>query len=295
MSNTNDLHAFSGFMLVEFSASVWTARKLDRKQTEGVLTHANAKSKAAARVNKNLLAGRPELDEIQAIVGAARTYVYDSTLPWSDNGQRLLAVTRFLEFSAQMEVFRAQFVEKVEAFCTLYPTLITAQAMALGDMFDRSEYPLTTTIRSKFAFGVEFADVPRANDLRVDVSDQVMVELQERVRKSTEARAAKVAADMRTRLAEHLERMTDRLTTDLHDNPELKPRRFNESLVTSALSLCDLVKDYETFGDHRTRLAGEALSKVLTGVSPQALRDDPTKREDVRKAAQSLLTSMSIL
>jgi hypothetical protein len=52
-------------MLAEFNASVWTARKLDKSATEEIVSNKNAKAKDAARVNKHLLAGRPELDVIQ--------------------------------------------------------------------------------------------------------------------------------------------------------------------------------------------------------------------------------------
>ena len=44
-------------MLVEFNASVWTARKLDKSTTDEVTTNKHA-AKDAARVNKHLLAGR---------------------------------------------------------------------------------------------------------------------------------------------------------------------------------------------------------------------------------------------
>ena len=53
-------------MLVEFNASVWTARKLDRSTSEEVVNSKNAAAKDAARVNKHLLAGRNELEEINS-------------------------------------------------------------------------------------------------------------------------------------------------------------------------------------------------------------------------------------
>ena len=68
-------------LLVEFNASVWTARKLDRGVTDEVIYEKGAGAKDAARVNKHLLAGRPELEVIQKHVGMIRTFVYDNTLP----------------------------------------------------------------------------------------------------------------------------------------------------------------------------------------------------------------------
>ena len=72
-------------MLVEFNASVWTARKLDRSTSEEVVNSKNAAAKDAARVNKHLLAGRNELEEINSFVSTIRRFVEDNTLPWSDS------------------------------------------------------------------------------------------------------------------------------------------------------------------------------------------------------------------
>jgi hypothetical protein len=92
-------------MLVEFNASVWTARKLDKSTTSEVVANKNAAAKDAARVNKHLLAGRSELDVIQQAVSRARTFVYDNTLPWSDSGLRLLPTINFMKFTEKMNDF----------------------------------------------------------------------------------------------------------------------------------------------------------------------------------------------
>ena len=117
-------------MLMTTSVSVWTARKLDRGASDEIMDSKSAGSRSAARVNKNLMAGRTELEEIQKIVGAARTYMYANTAPWSDAGQRWIPITRLLKVDKRMQLFKQQFDEEVAVFCNVYGTLITAQAMA---------------------------------------------------------------------------------------------------------------------------------------------------------------------
>ena len=51
-------------LLVELSVSQWTARKLDRSVSDELVANKQAQDKGAARVNKHLLAGRNELEEI---------------------------------------------------------------------------------------------------------------------------------------------------------------------------------------------------------------------------------------
>lgn len=281
-------------LLCEYNASVWTARKLDRKKSDDVVHGAGAKQKGAARVNKNLLAGRPELEEIASLVGAARTYVYDNTLPWSNNGQRLLVTTRLPKFDARMQEFKEEFDNKVEGFVSVYPTLITAQAMALGDMFNRAEFPLASEIRTKFAFSFDYLPVPASGDLRVDIGAQAQEELRARLEHMAVVRVEKAMAEINEKLSTHLRRMADRLTTDTKpDTGEGTVRRFTDTLVSGALELCDLVADYNVTGDKTLAQARTMLESALTGVTAQTLRDDPAKREDVRSAVNDILNKFT--
>ena len=169
-------------MLVEFNASVWTARKLDKSTTDEVVTNKNAAAKDAARVNKHLLAGRTELDTVQQMIGRARNYVYDHTLPWSDSGLRLLPTVNFVSFNERMSQFEEEFESLVASFIGIYPTLITAQALALGDMFKRDDYPTANEIMTKFAFRVGYLPVPTAGDFRVDIGNAAQEELKEKLK-----------------------------------------------------------------------------------------------------------------
>ena len=252
-------------MLVEFNASVWTARKLDKSTTDEVVQNKNAAAKDAARVNKHLLAGRTELDVIQQAVTRARQFVYDNTLPWSDAGLRLLPTTNFQKFAERMNAFDDEFEALVKAFVTIYPSLITAQAMALGDMFRRDDYPTANEIMTKFSFRVNYMPVPSSGDFRVDVGNQAQAELKARLESLTQERIDSAMADVRERLSTHLKRMSDRLTTD-YVNGEAKQRRFHDTLVDGALELCDLTKSLNVTNDMALETARSQLEQLLVGV-----------------------------
>ena len=137
-------------LLVELSVSQWTARKLDKSTTEELVSNKHAQNKGAARVNKHLFAGRSELEVINQHVTEIRSYIYDNTLPWSDSGIRLLPSVKFMEFNTKMQEYEDKFYGLVKEFVTVYPSLITAQAMALGDMFNRHDYPAPNDIEHRF-------------------------------------------------------------------------------------------------------------------------------------------------
>ena len=275
-------------MLVEFNASVWTARKLDKTTTSEVVASKNAGAKDAARVNKHLLAGRTELDIIQQAVGRARQFVYDNTAPWSDSGLRLLPTINFMKFTERMNDFEEEMETLVKAFVVIYPTLITAQALALGDMFKRDDYPSANEMMTKFSFRVNYMPVPSSGDFRVDVGNQAQAELKARLESLTQERIDSAMADVRERLSTHLKRMSDRLTTD-YVGGEAKQRRFHDTLVDGALELCDLTKALNVTNDLALETARSQLEQLLVGVTPTDLRKNEAIRQDVKRNVDAIL------
>jgi len=275
-------------MLVEFNASVWTARKLDKTTTSEVVASKNAGAKDAARVNKHLLAGRTELDIIQQAVGRARQFVYDNTAPWSDSGLRLLPTINFMKFTERMNDFEEEMETLVKAFVVIYPTLITAQALALGDMFKRDDYPSANEMMTKFSFRVNYMPVPSSGDFRVDVGNQAQAELKARLESLTQERIDSAMADVRERLSTHLKRMSDRLTTD-YIGGEAKQRRFHDTLVDGALELCDLTKALNVTNDVALETARSQLEQLLVGVTPADLRKNEAIRQDVKRNVDAIL------
>jgi len=279
-------------MLVEFNASQWTARKLDKGATDEIVHNKNAQDKGAARVNKNLLAGRKELEVINKHVGAVRTYVYNQTLPWSDTGIRLLPSAKFFEFNKRMEDFEHEFNNLVTDFVNVYPTLITAQAMALGDMFNRDDFPSPNDVAHRFDFRLNYMPVPTAGDFRIDVGNDAEKELKAKLSKLADERIDHAMRDVKQRLKEHLDRMSDRLGSDVV-NKEIKTRKFHDSLLETAHELCDLVKALNITNDQDLEGARKALSEALLGVDLKELRTNMPVRNDVKASVDAIRSKFS--
>ena len=275
-------------MLVEVNVRQWTARKLDKSTTDEVLANKQAGSKGAARVNKNLLAGRPELETINQHVGSIRTYLYDVTLPWSDSGLRLLTTAKFMEFNQRMQEFEDKFNQLVDDFVTTYPNLITAQAMALGDMFNRNEYPTPDDIKHRFDFRVNYMPVPTSGDFRVDVGNDAQEELRKKLASLADERVEHAMSDIKTRLKEHLKRMSDRLTVD-YTGHKATPRMFHASLLETANELCTLAKDLNITGDKDLENARIKLHESINGIGLEDLRKDLDTRQAVKKDVDAIL------
>lgn len=279
-------------LLVELSVSQWTARKLDKSTTEELVKDKNAQDKGAARVNKHLLAGRSELEVINQYVTETRGFVYDNTLPWSDSGIRLLPSAKFMEFNTQLQEREDKFYGLVQEFVTVYPSLITAQAMALGDMFNRTDYPSADDIAHRFSFNVNYMPVPASGDFRVDVGNEAQKELQEKLSKLADQRVESAINGFKQRLLEHLKRMSDRLGVDVIAG-EAKPRKFHETLLENAHELCELAESLNIINDPQIEQARKALKKAINGIDIKDLRKDMGARTEVKSQVDDILNKFS--
>jgi hypothetical protein len=278
-------------MLVEFNAPMWTARKLDKGTTEEVRQNKQAKAKGAARVNKHLLAGTSELDDIISFVQNVRRYVNHVTLPWTDRGMRLLPTAKFLEFDEQMKKYEEEFVVKVNDFLNIYPTLITAQAMALGQMFNRAEFPDVKEVARKFSFRVSYMPLPTAGDFRVDVGAAAQEELKVRLNELYSQRIGEAIDEVRVRLSEAVKHLADQLTVD-YVGKEAKPRRFYESTLEAAQNLCDLVPALNITNDPKLEEVRADLERIIGGIGVETIRTDLPVREELKKEMDDLASRL---
>jgi len=216
MENHNDVSIASSAMLVELSVSCWTARKLDKRVSAEVDVNKNTKTNAG-NYNKNLLAGTGFLDTINKYAANIRAWHISQTLPWSDNGSRLLPVSNFISYKENLSKLEENFNALVQKFLIAYPNLVSAAAFQLGDLFNREEYPDADKIASKFKLNVSFFPVPTAGDFRISTHQEAMTEAIESCQKAYEQRLNNAMGEAWHRLHECLTRMSDRLTIDLVD------------------------------------------------------------------------------
>ena len=285
----------SSAMLVELNISTWTARKLDKKVSAEVDVAKGAKT-SAVNVNKNLLAGTGFLDTITKYAANARAWHLSQTLPWSDNGQRLLPVSNFITYKEQLGKLNENFDALVGKFIDAYPNLVSAAAFQLGDLFNRDEYPEADAIARKFKFNYNFFPVPQAGDFRVDIGEEARKEIEASCNSLSNSRIESAMKDAWSRLHEHLLRMSERLECDeVEDEVDgrwervTKPRVFRDSLIENAVELVDLLKHFNLTNDPTMEQARLDLRDAINDHDAQDLRDNFVAREAVKSKVDEIL------
>lgn len=276
----------SSAMLVEVNISVWTARKLDRTVTEE-LNNSKSASRQASRVNKNLLAGTDHLEKIQQTASALRHWVISNTLPWSDSGVRILPTERYMAFANELATRTTEFDQQVQDFLTLYPTLISAQAFQLGNMFNRDEYPAVDDIKDRFGVRVSFMPIPEAGDFRVDVATEELDELRAKYEKDYTDRITAASDSLKQRMVEALTWLSDKMDTTAGK------KRLHGNALESFIEKMINVQELNITKDEVLNELAYKAARVANAVDIDDLRKDEHLRNDVKQKVDSILDSLS--
>jgi hypothetical protein len=272
-------------MLVELSISTWTARKLDKKVSTQVDLDNGAKTKVV-NANKNLMAGTGVLDTIVKYAANARAWHLSQTLPWTDNGSRLLPMSNFVNYKKQLGELEANYEALVDKFIIAYPNLVSAAAFQLGTLFDRNEYPDESSLKRKFKFTYSFFPVPTAGDFRIDINEEAKAEIMANCNSAYQDRLNNAMREAWSRLHECLSRMSERLT----DNADGSRKIFRDSLVENGVELVSMLKHLNITQDPKLELARRELQSAIGAHDLDSLRDNSNAREAVKLKVDSILS-----
>jgi hypothetical protein len=285
MSTDNSISIASSAMLVELSISTWTARKLDKKVSTQVDLDNGAKTKVV-NANKNLMAGTGVLDTIVKYAANARAWHISQTLPWTDNGSRLLPMSNFVNYKKQLGELETNYEALVDKFIIAYPNLVSAAAFQLGTLFDRNEYPDESSLKRKFKFTYSFFPVPTAGDFRIDINEEAKAEIVANCNSAYQDRLNNAMREAWSRLHDCLSRMSERLT----DNADGSRKIFRDSLVENGVELVTMLKHLNITQDPKLELARRELQVAIGAHDLDSLRDNSNAREAVKMRVDSILS-----
>jgi hypothetical protein len=273
----------SAAMLVELSISTWTGRKLDKRASTEVTTQNNA-AKGVANVSKKLLGDCAELDAVQKFTANARNVHYACTMPWSDTGLRLLPTKQYFKYHGEMTGLQNEFERIVKTFLDAYDWEIQNAQLKLGALFNADEYPTRASLESRFRFGMNYMPLPAAGDFRVDIDAEATAVLQTHYDNYYRTQLESAMADVWQRAHDAISKMSERL--DYSDSTNKKV--FRDSLVENMRDIVNLLGVCNVTNDPTMDGARRRLDQALTGVTPDALREDAYLRAQTKREVDAV-------
>ena len=225
-------------MLVELSISCWTGRKLDKAVSNEIDASKHTKVRAG-NYHKNLFAGNHHLDAVVKYAANVRLWNTKRTSPWSDAGGRIVTMENLFAggYKQELDTHRANYLALADSFKRVYPTLVSAMAFQLGDLFNRDEYPEPEELDNKFKFEYTISPLPTSGDFRIDIGEQAKAELVQHYEEHFNKRLNTAMRDVWDRLHDCLTHMSDRLGA----NEDGKRKVFHSTLLSNANELVDLL------------------------------------------------------
>lgn len=270
-------------LLVRLNISQFVPTRKDNSATAEVLLNKHA-AKGSAEVRKHLLP-KEATEPIAKLAREIRADFYKHTLPWHDEGVRLLPTDNWLDFTELMATHRSRFDDLVGEFVKQYSTFRQASMQRLGLLFDNMDYPDVADVASRFALRTNWSPLPKSEDFRLTLNKEDMDDLTADLESKVAESVAAANKDLYDRLSDKLSHVAAKLA-----DPD---SIFRDSMIEGLRELCRMLPKLNVTGDeHLTALAADA--SALAKVDPQDLRDDDDERDRTRREAEAILARMGI-
>lgn len=271
-------------MIATLSIGHWQGYRLD-KQASAEITAAKGAKSDAARVNKHLIP-KEALAPVVTASGAVRTHFYDRTLPWRDNGGRILTRVAFMDFIPRHEELVAEFHEAVDHFLRVtYPAAIEQAEFRMGEMFDRDDYPAVGALRQRFYISLDIDAVTTSNDFRVALDSDHVDKIREAMDAAAEQRIQQANADVWRRIAEAVGRAQERLAT-----PDAV---FRDSTIENIHDLVEMIPGLNILDDPEIERVRQMVAKTFGGADAKEIRKDPAHRQELAGEAKQIMDTMA--
>jgi len=274
-------------MQVSLRITAWSGRRHDRAASDHVAAHHDA-SASAGRYHKRLLP-KAAFAALTATVSEARARHYEHTLPWDDQGARLLTVANYAHYTALMDGLRERMVRERARFIADYEHYIDHARLDLGRLFRIEDYPSKEALHDKFTLRYRITEVSDPEHFMAKLASDDVLRIRRAIERDVEARLHGAVGDLYRRLGEAVERVSDRLREDENG----KPLVFRDSMIENLRALVEVVPRLNLFGDAELARLCEQVKEKIAGVEPDALRPsksfDPAARERVKRDADALM------
>ena len=270
-------------MIVNLQLGVWTGHRLDKAATKRVTDEANAEEDAA-RVNKHLVP-KEALKKISNAQGQVRLHFYDRTLPWKDNGDRVLTRVMFERFIEEHGQLKEKFNEAVLDFLkNEYPVVVQKAEFRMGELFKKDDYPSPRELRTRFYVNLDIDGISEAKDFRVKIDADERKRVQAEIESAMERRIVEAQKHVWERLATTMGHFTERMKT--------KDAKFKAATIENLAELAEILPGLNVVGDPELDALAKQISKLVSGCDAKSIRENDEQRKAIGKEAASIMSDI---
>ena len=240
---------------------------------------------------KKLLDTRhPAFKAVTAVKNRIRSYWKGISLPYPEQGIRLIRQDGVEAFNAQMAEFQMELEGAVRQLDEHYSDLKSLARERLGTLYNGSDYPVS--LLGLFAVEWDFPSVEPPDYLR-----QLSPEIYELEKARISARFDEAVQLAEQAFTTELATLVSHLTDRLSGQEDGKPKIFRDSAVTRLTEFFERFQNLNVRSSEDLDQLVRQAQEAIRGVAPQELRDSSALRRQVSReltSVQSVLDGLLI-
>jgi hypothetical protein len=271
-------------MLVRLRKSIYSPYAFDRDTTAKVEVDTGVAR--AGRFSKRLLLDCTPLKETIAAYNAVYSYHMLNTVPWLDDGVRMLPSAQYFDYGQAISGLMSEASMKADRLASQWDLLVADDMSRLGSLARSNDYP--TNIRERFDVFVRYMPVPSTQDFRVAITDDDRASLEGAIREAE----GNVSRHLITEMLEPIKHAVAKLRVPIGDEGS----KFRNSLVENINDAVSRAKRLNVTNDPQVAEMVDQLEREFCeslGQVPQVLRESDSARAEARAKLEATMSKMS--
>jgi hypothetical protein len=269
-------------MNVSLHLSAWQGQRVCERTTKEVLSERHVDADGGKFTK--FLVPKAELDPVMRAQAAARAMFKHLSLPWGEDGLRIISSVNFFPFHEQMQTCRETCDKSADAFAARYPDLLTHAPARLNGLYDPDDFPAASQIRERFAMRLAISPVPAKEDFRVTLGADIEAEIRENIESTVTERLGAAQRNLWGRVFGTLKHFAATMGD--------KEQNFKNTTVERLRDLAQLAPKLSLVPDPTLERLCQDISGLLDGVSAEDLRDNQRVRAAAAGTAASTLAEV---
>lgn len=282
---TKETNVSAVAMLHRLKISRWGASQKDDSESRKVCER-NCAQDGAANVFVQLVP-KSELKQIQKTANNVRAIWARYTLPWLEEGIRILPAKSYDKFTAEMKLAVKEFEVTVKDFIARYPDIIKNSKPILGELLKNNPLPTVEELQSKFTIRQDILPLPKPEDFKIFNMDN---EPLQEIRRNIANAVMNATQDAVKKLYEEL----FGLVSKIKETTGVKDKIFRDSLIGNLKDFCERLPDLNIINDENLNTLCKECIKEFTKIDPKDLRENETVRLETSKKAEKFLENINI-
>lgn len=265
-----------------------TRRKLEEGQIRTAADAFDADRDLFTASKKLIDTKHPAYKAVSVIKSQAASFWRSMTLPYPQDGVRLIRHDDIERFEATMSDYRTRLADAVENLREHYETIKANARERLGRLYNPADYP--ATLEGTFGITWEYPPIEPPRYL-MNFNPELYEQEQARIQQRFE-QAVTMAEDA---FAEKLQELVEHLIERLSDTSDGKPKTFQKSTVENFREFYEEFRRLNVRGNTELDALVSRANNLVAGVDAQDLRNSAALRQNLSEQMGEVRNSLDTL